>query len=149
MDRYKEYLEERLAGMYEAYDSTILEGFKKKSDSDIVHKHRKEFINYLAYKYDNQDIKYEFQTAKTDEEKEKLINKYSKDFNEYVKHQKGLMSALKAAVASIGFSLAGATGIGALFCFLAWGKIIKTASNDAEARDKVRAEEYLKRKNKK
>ena len=149
MDNYKEYLEERLEGMYEAYDSTILEGFKKKSDSELVHKHRKAFINYLVYKYDNQDIRYEFQNAKTDEEKEKIINKYSKDFEEYVKRQKGLMSAIKASVISIGFSLTGSTGIGTLFCFLAWGMIIKTASNDAKVRDKVKEDEYLKRKNKK
>lgn len=149
MDNYKEYLEERLIGMYEAYDSTLLEVFKKKSDSELVHKHRKAFINYLAYKYDNQDIRYEFQNAKSDEEKEKIINKYSKDFEEYVKRQKGLMSAIKASVASIGFSLAGSAGIGTLFCFLAWGMIIKTASNDAKVRDKVKEDEYLKRKNKK
>lgn len=149
MDEYTEYLEERLTGMYKVYNSTVLEGFKKKSDSEIVHKHRKEFINYLAFKYDNQDIRYEFQTAKTDEEKEKLINKYSKDFEEYVKRQKGLMSAIKASILSIGFSLTGSPGIGALFCFLAWGMIIKTATNDAKAQDKVKEEEYLKRKNKK
>ena len=149
MDNYKEYLEERLVGMYEAYDSTILEGFKKKSDSELVHKHRKEFIKYLAYKYDNQDIRYEFQNAKTDEEKEKIINKYSKDFEEYVKRQKGLMSAIKASVISIGFSITGAAGISLLFSFLAWGMIIKTLSNDVKARDKVKEDEYLERKNKK
>ena len=149
MDNYKEYLEERLEGMYEAYDSTLLEGFKKKSDSELVHKHRKEFIKYLAYKYDNQDIRYEFQNAKTDEEKEKIINKYSKDFEEYAKRHKGLMRSLKASIASIGFSLAGSTGMETLFCFLSWGMIIKTLSNDIKIRDKVKEDEYLKRKNKK
>lgn len=149
MDNYKEYLEERLAGMYEVYDSTILEGFKKKSDSDLVHKHRKAFIEYLVFKYDNQDIKYEFQTAKTDEEKEKIINKYSKDFEEYAKRHKGLMNSLKASIAAIGFSITGYNIIAAALCFLAWGMILKTASNDDKARDKVKEEEYLKRKNKK
>ena len=149
MEDYKKYVEERMERIYEAYDSTVLEGFKRKSDLEIVNKHRKEFMNYLAYKYDNPDIKFEFQNAKTDEEKEKLVNKYSKDFNEYAKRHKGLLSAIKAAIASIGFSLAGATGVGALFCFLSWGMILKTSANDAKARDKVKEEEYLKRKNKK
>lgn len=149
MDNYKEYLEERLVGMYEAYDSMLLERFKKKSDSELVHKHRKEFINYLVYKYDNQDIRYEFQTAKTDEEKEKIINKYSKDFEGYVKRQKGLMIALKASIAAIGFSIAGSISISAIFCFLAWGMIIKNISNDVNTRDKIKEDDYLKRKNKK
>lgn len=148
MNKYKEYLEERLGGMYESYNSTVLEGFKKKSSEDIVKKHRKEFINYLAFKYDNQDIRYEFQTAKTDEEKEKLIKKYSKDFDEYAKRQKGLTAAIKASILSIGFSLTGSVGIGTLFCFLAWGMIIKTGINDAKAQDKVKEDEYVKRKNK-
>lgn len=149
MDNYKEYLEERLAGMYEVYDSTILEGFKKKSDSELVHKHRKEFINYLAFKYENQDIRYEFQNAKTEEERKKLIDKYSKDFEEYAKRHKGLMNAIKVSMVSIGFSIAGSPGIGTCLAFLAWGMILKTTIDDAKAQDKVKEEEYLRRKNKK
>lgn len=149
MDNYKEYLEERLAGMYEVYDSTILEGFKKKSDSELVHKHRKEFINYLAFKYENQDIRYEFQNAKTEEERKKIINKYSKDFEEYAKRHKGLMNAIKVSIVSMGFSLTGSPGIGLAFGFLAWGMIIKTTMDDVKAQDKAKEEEYLRRKNKK
>lgn len=141
MDNFKGYIEERLTGMYNSYNSTILEGFKRKTDKEIVHSHKKQFINYLVFKYDNPVIKDEFKNAETDKEKEAIINKYSKDFDEWVKREKGRETALKSALLSLGFTLTGtAPAISNLFCVIAWGKLIGIYAVDSKVRDDVRRE---------
>ena len=149
MDNFNEYIEERLIGMYESYNSPVLEEFKKKTDAEKISKHKKEFINYLAYKYQNQDIRYEFQNAKTDAEKEAIIKKYEKDFGEWIKRQKGLRASIISSLTSIGLALTGHVSLSVLFCGLAWGMLIKTTVNDVNAQDKAKEEEYLARRGKK
>jgi hypothetical protein len=153
MDNYNEYIEERLYGMYnllESSNSIALEGFKKKTPAESVHKHKGAFINYIVYKYNDPNIRYEFKNAKSDKEREALINKYSGDFEEWVKRQKGLMAGIRISLASLGVTAAGAPGIGLMMSYVCWGIVIKTFVNDAVARDKAAEDKYLKeRKNKK
>lgn len=148
MDNYNEYLEERLLGMYTNYNSIVLEEFKKKTDREKINKSKKEFINYLAYKYQDRDIRYEFNTAETEEEKMAVADKYEKDFNEFLKRQRGLKVSLLSAITSIGANVAGASSIASLLCFLAWGIVIKTMVNDIQKMDKAGEEKYLKNRKK-
>ena len=153
MNNYNEYIEERLYGMYnliESSNSIVLEGFKKKTPAESVQKHKGAFINYIVYKYNDPNIRYEFKNAKSDKEREALINKYSGDFEEWAKRQKGLMAGIRISLAGIGVTAAGAPGIGLMMSYVCWGIVIKTFINDAVARDKAAEDKYLKeRKNKK
>ena len=146
MDNYKEYLEERMEGMYTAYNSVILEEYKDKKEKMDKSKMKFAFINYLAFKYEDKNIKYEFKNAKTDEEKEALVKKYSKDFDEWSKRQKGIVKILIADLVGIGLTISGHPGAGMLMSMLCWGGLIKTTINDYKARDNAREEKYLKNK---
>ena len=70
MDNYKEYLEERLAGMYEATNSVILEEFKKNRKESQRVELRNNFIVYLEAKYPNDNIREKIKNFKTHEEQE-------------------------------------------------------------------------------
>ena len=72
MENYNEYLEERLIGMQNLIESSnnpLLEGFKKNKLSEEDKKHAKlckeGFLNYLEYKYNDEDIRYEIKSAKS------------------------------------------------------------------------------------
>ena len=151
MDNFKEYVEERMENIYGAYNSTILEAHKSESDKMNKSKFKSAFINYLVYKYEDKNIKYEFRNAKTDKEREALAKKYAKDFEEWRKRQSGIMKILAVDAASYGLNAAGIMGVGAanLIGLLCWGALFKTFHNDYKARDKAREEKYLKEKNKK
>jgi hypothetical protein len=151
VDNFKEYVEERMENIYGAYNSTILEAHKSESDKMNKSKFKFAFINYLVYKYEDKNIKYEFRNAKTDKEREALAKKYAKDFEEWRKRQSGVMKILAVDAASCGLNAAGIMSAGAanLIGLLCWGALFKTFHNDYKARDKAREEKYLKEKNKK
>ena len=70
--------------LYEAYDSSVLEGFKKQKNyqkSDMV---RNDFFKYLKREYPDFDKK-EFTEAKTKEEATAVANKYRDDFEKFLK----------------------------------------------------------------
>ena len=143
MDKF--FIEERFMGMYESYNSPILEEFKKKTNKGKKSEFKQEFINYLVFKYNNQDIKYDFKNAKTDKEKQALVKKYSKDFAEWEKRQKGLRAILLADIVGLGLTVAGAPGAGLLMAILCWGGIIAIANNDYNAREKQMEDDYNRR----
>lgn len=145
----KDFISENLERIYESYDSILLEGLKKKSDREIIQKNKAEFIRYLAFKYQDRDIKYEFKHAETDKEKEEIVDRYSKDFKEWLAREKGLKSVLVAAASSIGFTIAGYSGAAQLLCVMAWGRLLKVKIDDVQAVEKAKEEEYLKNRHKK
>lgn len=86
MDNYKDYIEERLEGMYESYNSVILEGFKKQKNYQKADMVRNDFFRYLKDQYPDFDKK-EFTNAKTKEEATAVANKYKDDFERFLKKQ--------------------------------------------------------------
>lgn len=152
MDNYKEYLEERLIGMYTSYDSVFLEGFNKNKLSEEDKKHAKlckdEFLNYLEYKYDNEDVRYEIKSAKTDAEREKVAKKYAKDFEEWKKHNKKVNLSFSGMVLSIAMGVNTGNPAWFLLYFIFFGKVYKASKEMTEKRDEIGVERYNK-KNKK
>lgn len=155
MDNFKEYVEERMENIYSAYNSTILEAHKSESDKQHIKMCKNEFLNYLEYKYDTADVRYEIKSAKTDKEREKVAKKYAKDFEEWRKHNKTVNRSLIGMIGS--GAMAGATaGVGALGASVVWmvvyfiffGKLVKAGNAMDNARDEVGAAKY-KEKNKK
>ena len=145
MDNYKEYLEERMQGMYESYNSVILEEFKKNKNNGKRAEFKTAFINYLVFKYEDNNIRYDFKNAKTDKEKKALINKYSADFAEWQKRQKRLTNIMILDFAGIGASMAGAPTAGMLMAIICWGGLIKEMMNDYKAREDQREADYNKK----
>lgn len=94
MDNYKEYLEERLVGMYEATNSVILEEFKKNRKESQRVELRNDFIMYLEAKYPNDNIREKIKNFKTHEEQEAFAKKYVKDYEEWSKATKKLNGIL-------------------------------------------------------
>ena len=81
MDRYNEYLEERMNGMHqiiEDSESPVMEALRKKK-SEHEQMCRVSFLNYLEYKYDDKNVKYEIKAADSDEEKLAVVKKYAKE----------------------------------------------------------------------
>ena len=91
MENYKNYVNERMENIYESYNSVILEEFKKENGKQHAKMCKNAFLNYLEYKYNTEDVRYEIKGAKTDKEREKIAKKYAKDFEDWKKQ--GLMYA--------------------------------------------------------
>lgn len=146
MDNYREYLEERLAGMYEAYDSTILEGFKKNKMSEEDKKHAKlckdAFLNYLEYKYNDEDVRYEIKSAKTDAEREKIAKKYAKDFEDWQKHNKKVNLSFSGMIFSAAMGAGSGNPVWLLLYFIFFGKILKAGKEMTDKRDEIGVEKY-------
>ena len=86
MDNYKEYLEERIIHMYSAYDSVILEEFKKNKDNKDMMVIKERFLEYLDAKYPKDNIRKQF------------VKKYEKDYAEWERSTKFLN---KIAIAQV------------------------------------------------
>ena len=152
MENYNEYLEERLYGMYtiiENSNSPLLEGFKKNKLSEEDKKHAKlckeGFLNYLEYKYNDEDVRYEIKSAKTNAEREKIAKKYAKDFEDWKKHNNTINLSF---IGMMGSGIAGAaTGapIWLIVYFVFFGVILKTGKKIDEQRDAVGVEKYNKK----
>jgi hypothetical protein len=145
MDNYKEYLEERLIGMYNSYDSTILEGFKNKRKDDYSRQFGKVFVNYLSYIYQDKDIKYEIKSAKTTKEKIAISKKYASDFEKWKKRQKhAVITSLIGIVGSI-LAVNNPAAWMVVF-FLFYGNLIAINCKDEKIRDEKGMEKYEKNK---
>lgn len=72
--------------LYDAYPSTILEGFKKNRDYQKEDMVRQDFFRYLKQQYPDFN-KTEFTKAKTKEEAKAVADKYQDDFKRFVKKQ--------------------------------------------------------------
>lgn len=145
MDNYKEYLEERMVGMYESYDSILLEGFKKKQQDEYVKYCKNNFLYYLEYKYNKAEVRYEIKSAETKEEKEKVAKKYAKDFEEWKKRQNKLkINGLFGVVGSILTVNNPVDWMVVMFLF--YGNILATFHNDEKKRDEVGINNYKKNK---
>ena len=94
MDNYREYIEERLIGMYEVTNSVILEEFKKNKNESKRVELRNNFIVYLEAKYPNDNIRETIQNFKTYEEQEAFAQKYVKDYEDWSKANKKLNGVL-------------------------------------------------------
>ena len=155
MDNFKEYVEERMENIYGAYNSTILEVHKSEKDKQHIKMCKNEFLNYLEYKYDTADVRYEIKSAKTDKEREKVAKKYAKDFEEWKKHNKsinrsviGMIGSAAMSGATAGVGAVGAATVWMIVYFLFFGKLMKTSKEMEDSRDEVGVEKY-KEKNKK
>ena len=141
MENYKEYLEERMAGMYNAYDSVLLEGYFENQFYDKTNMHRESFIRFLEKKYPDFD-RSEIENAKTQEEVEAVEKKYLKDFKQWAELKD---SGYSAIVNYAGSWLGGvALPIGLIFNILYWREGIKWI----RAKYKLGKEKKALRKNK-
>lgn len=143
MDDFKEYIEERMMNIYEAYDSTLLEGFKKKQQDEYVKYCKNNFLYYLEYKYNDENVRYEIKSAKTQKEKEAVAKKYAKDFEEWKKRcDKVKINAVFGIVGTILTLNNPAAWL--VVTFLFYGNIFATFHNDEKKRDEVGVAKYRK-----
>ena len=156
MENYNEYLEERLIGMQNLIESSnnpLLEGFKKNKLSEEDKKHAKlckeGFLNYLEYKYNDEDIRYEIKSAKSHKEREKIAKKYAKDFEDWKKKNKTINLSFIGMIFSVGASSAAAsvgnlTGltIWLVVYFILFGVILKTSKDLDNQRDEIGVAKY-------
>jgi len=142
MEDYKKYIEERMERIYEAYDSVILEAHKEEKDKHHVKMCKDGFLNYLEYKYNNEDIRYEIKSAKTDKEREKIAKKYAKDFEEWKKANKKVNLSAVGMIFSA--AMGGATGapIWLLVYFILFGVLLKTSKDIDNKRDEEGIKKY-------
>ena len=98
MDNYKEYLEERMNGMYGAFDSVVMEEFKKNKDKKDMVVIREGFMQYLDTKYPNDNVRQQLRDAKTVDDQVNFVKKYEKDYAEWESSTKFLN---KIAIAQV------------------------------------------------
>ena len=149
MENYNKYLEERLIGMYTVYNSVLLEGFKKNKLSEEDKKHAKlckdAFLNYLEYKYNDEDVRYEIKGAKTDAEREKIAKKYAKDFEEWQKHNKKVNLSFSGMIFSAAMGAGSGNPVWLLLYFIFFGKILKASKEMSDQKDKIHIQKYNKK----
>lgn len=143
MNNYNDYIEERMIGMYNVHNSVILEGFKDKKKGSKGEL-KGAFINYLVFKYEDNDIRYDYKNAKTDEQKLAFAKKYADDYAEWKKRQKGLTAIIATDLVALGISGA-LPAVGELLLFLSWGGLIHAVVKDYSIREKRREEDYNKK----
>jgi hypothetical protein len=147
MDKHREYVQERMNGMYniiEEFNNPILEAVKKDNHKKMC---QVSFLNYLEYKYDDKNVKYEIKAAETDAEKLKVVKKYAKDYEAWKKRTKGLsLSWIGALIAQLSIGAAPIT-----LCavsILLYGNVIRILLNDEKERNEIGTAKY-KKENKK
>lgn len=146
MDNYREYVNERMERIYESYNSVILEAHKEEDAKRHAKMCKNAFLNYLEYKYDDKDVRYEIKSAKTDKEREAIAKKYAEDFQAWKKQDRTVNMSLIGMIFSGGAAAATGAPIWLIVYFIFFGVILK-ASNKMEAeRDKVGVEKYNKNK---
>lgn len=141
---FKDYVAERMMNIYTAYDSVILEGFGNKDQS--VKMCKTGFLNYLEHKYDDKNIRYEIKSAETQAERERIVKKYEKDFEEWKRHAKNVdFSTVGMFVSSyLGFTTGAPTYF--ILFFLFYGKLVKAGYDLNKKRDEVALAKYKKNK---
>lgn len=142
MDNYKKYVDERMENIYEAYESAILEGYKNEKEKQHVKMCKNEFLNYLEYKYNTEDVRYEIKGAKTDKEREKIAKKYAKDFEDWKKHNRTVNLSLLGMIASGGAAAATAAPIWLIVYFIFFGVIVKAGTKMENERDNEGIKKY-------
>lgn len=145
---FKEYITERMMNMYTAYDSVILEGYDKKEQAEHTKMCKKAFLNYLEIKYGDADIRYEIKSAETQKEREKVVKKYMKDFEEWKKHNTKVNVELVGMYVSsfLGFFTGNITYF--IVFFLFYGMLVKDGQKLLNKREDIEIKKY-KEKNKK
>lgn len=150
MDRYNEYLEERLRGMYQVIEesqSPVMEGLRKKK-SEHEKMCRVSFLNYLEYKYDDKNVKYEIKAAETDKEKLEVIKKYAKDYEDWKKRNRNLSLSWLGVAASLTTPTA-VPGAMIAVSILLYGNIIRILLKDEKDRADIGTAKYKEEKKKK
>jgi hypothetical protein len=149
MENYNEYLEERLIGMQNLIESSnnpLLEGFKKNKLSEEDKKHAKlckdAFLNYLEYKYNDEDVRYEIKSAKSNKDREKVAKKYAKDFEDWKKHNNKINLSFIGMMFSAGAGAATGAPIWLILYFVFFGVILSTSKKLDDQRDAVGVEKY-------
>ena len=91
--------------IYEAYDSTILEEFRKQKEYIKADMMRNDFYRYLKQQYPDFDKK-EFTNAKTKEDAKAVADKYQDDFQRFIKQQpkKFIPSAIRWGLIAADFT---------------------------------------------
>lgn len=150
MDRYDEYLDERLKGMYQVIEesqSPVMEGLRKKK-SEHEKMCRISFLNYLEYKYDDKNVKYEIKAAESDKEKLEVIKKYAKDYEDWKKRNKNLsLSWIGALIAQLSVAAAPMTMLAV--SILLYGNVIRILLKDEQDRAEIGTAKYKEDKKKK
>lgn len=150
MDKYNEYLEERLKGVYQVIEesqSPVMEGLRKKK-SEHEKMCRVSFLNYLEYKYDDKNVKYEIKAAETDKEKLEVIKKYAKDYEDWKKRNKNLnLSWLGVLISQLAIPAAPMTMFAV--SILLYGNVIRILLKDEQERVDIGTAKYKEDKKKK
>lgn len=150
MDKYNEYLEERLKGvqqLVEESQSPVMEGLRKKK-SEHEKMCRISFLNYLEYKYDDKNVKYEIKAAETDKEKLEVIKKYAKDYEDWKKRNRNLnLSWIGALIAQLAVVAAPMTMFAV--SILLYGNVIRILLKDEQDRAEIGTAKYKEEKKKK
>ena len=136
MDNANEYIEERMNGLYNNYNSILLENFKNKKKDVTKGEFRKSFINYLEFRYSDKNIRNEYKNAKTDEQKIAFAKKYAKDYDDWSKRKKELVRLVAIDLLSYGFDLAGLPAVAIVLYLLGWGGLIHLVVKELNVKDK-------------
>lgn len=141
MQNFRDYVEERLQGMYN-YDGSVMEGMKKeKTEHEKMCK--LSFLNYLEFKYDDKNVKYEIKAAETEKEKLEIVKKYANDYEDWKKRNRNLnLSWIGLAIAQVSVYAAPVSMLAV--SILLYGNIIRILIKDEHDRNEIGTTKYKK-----
>lgn len=142
---YKDYVNERLDGMYsiiESSNSVVLEAFKEDKIRKELDLSRKGFLRYLEHIYGDDFDRREITNAKTLDERKAVVKKYEDDFVKWKKQENVKYTAVTGFFAAQAMRVSGFGGnIGLILAAVFWGlalfnKLGYTKDKNAKKREK-------------
>lgn len=116
MDLSKNYINSLMIGVYEIVEESKIPDFntainvlKDKQIRELIKLERKAFLKFLSIKYKNKNITEEINNAKNKNERKKIVEKYTKDYEKWEKKSGKLRFKIGIGLGTIAFAIVGAT----------------------------------------